>query len=312
MTFMGKLFYLTVFPGFIFILFSGTLIRGIKGTVPGLSYGRESAFPASSLRALCRLLTGETIAVGGSLHAVLWIGPAVKIFSLSWITCIIFGYMQGDVFLLILLLLSFSSVDLLICWLSGSSRVRRECPRAAASIIGWALPLSLVLTAIALRVSDPTIAGIMRWQVAYGSLLFSREGGVLAQAGSIISLPVAFFCLLSLTGMKPFGYRAFSYGPGDISGNCSGVPLALLCSAETCGLFVMPLLLVALFFAGPASTWLEVLFWVLKVAGVFVLMLLLNYLTHRVTGRSVLYLMCGLGGILALIAFVLIWFGVGA
>ncbi|MBN2169655.1 MAG: NADH-quinone oxidoreductase subunit H [Actinobacteria bacterium] len=311
MAFASKLFYLAVFPGFFFILVSGTLARGLKQIIPVGGHGQESAFPASSMKTLLGLIAGETIANGGQYHALLWIGPALKLFALSWITCMVFGFMSGDLFLFFTLLLMFSSVDLFICWLSGGKRVRQQCWRTATAIIGWAVPFSLVLSAIALRTETVSIQGILSWQTAYGPLVISPEGGTIALVGAIVMVPAAFLCLASLAGLKPFGTRVFTYQPGDVASEFSGAPLAMFCASQTSALIVMPLLLIVLLFAGPASGWLEVLFWILKVAGALILMLLLDFMTTRAERLRIFYWMVGLGGTLAMTALILTWTGVG-
>ncbi|MBN1289689.1 MAG: NADH-quinone oxidoreductase subunit H [Actinobacteria bacterium] len=311
MTFATKLFYLAVFPGFFFILTGGTLARGLRQSVPAGGHGHDSAFPALSMRALLRLLAGETIAAGGQFHALMWIGPAVKIFSLSWVMCIVFGFMSGDLFLFFTLLLMFSSVDLFVCWLSGGGRVRQQCWRTATAVIGWAVPLSIVLSAIAMRTDSVSMQGIIGWQAAYGPLVVSTEGGIFARIGSIVMVPAGFLCFTSLAGLKPFGTRLFTFQPGDIASEFSGAPLAMLCASQTSALIVMPLIFIALFFAGPASNWLEVVFWVLKVAGAVILMLSVDFMSARAERLKIFYWMVGFGGTSALAAFILTWIGVG-
>lgn len=311
MAFALKLFYLAVFPGFLFTLLAGTLARGLKQAIPAGSCGQESAFPASSPKTLIRLLFSETIAAAGDFHALLWIGPAVKIFALSWISCIVFGFMSGDVFLLFTLLLVFSSTDLFLCWLTGGKRVRQQCWRTATAVIGWVVPLAAVIAAVTLRTDSVSVQGIIRWQGAYGSLIVSPEGGNLARIGCIAGAAASFLCFSSLSGMKPFGTRMFTFQPGDITTEFSGVPLAMLCASQTCALLVMPLVLVSLFFAGPASNWLEVLFWILKVTGALILMVLFDYMSSAAQRFRIFYWMVGFGGALALASFVLVWVGVG-
>ena len=81
----------------------------------------------------------------------------------------------------------------------------------------------------------------------------------------------------------------------------SGPPLAMVRISETVAYFVVPFLITVLFFAGPASTWYEVVFWVLKVLGVFILLAVGHVIFARVRTGSVRTWLLGAGS-LAIIA----------
>ena len=67
-----------------------------------------------------------------------------------------------------------------------------------------------------------------------------------------------------------------------------------------------------LFFAGPAVSWYQVIFWALKVLGILILVLLVDLLSSRAGSRTVIRWGIGAAGTLALLALILTWIGVSA
>lgn len=102
----------------------------------------------------------------------------------------------------------------------------------------------------------------------------------------------------------------FSDAPAGIAQEITGPPLALLRVAQTASLAVIPILVTALFLAGPASNWYEVTFWILKVVGLLLLLGVIDMVSARAGSDRVLRWSLGLGGGLALAGFILIWVGV--
>lgn len=311
MSFVGKLVYLALFPGLLFTCLAGLTARGLLGGMTGVVTGGSPRGPAIGLTGALRLLTAECIPAGGPLHAVMWIAPPVELFALSWVSCLIFGFLGGDLVLLFTLLLLSSAAGMLICFASGNPRVRQNGPSEAAAVLGWAVPLALVIAGVSLRTGEVTVAGLIDWQAGNGGLLWSTAGGgSLAVAGTAMMLAGSLVSVLLLLRFRPLGRGLFSDAPGGVAQDISGPPLALLRMAETASLFVVPLLLVALFLAGPASNWYEVSFWALKVVGLLVLLGVVDMVSARARTERLLLWSVGAGGGLALAGLVLIWVGV--
>ncbi|MBU4301275.1 MAG: NADH-quinone oxidoreductase subunit H [Actinobacteria bacterium] len=311
MAFVGKLAYLALFPGLLFIYMAGLAARGLLGGMSGVVTGGSPRGPALGLPGVLRLLTAECIPTGGSLSAVIWLAPPVMLFALSWVSCMLFGVVGGDLALLFSLLLLSSAAVILICFSSENPRVRQNGRSEAAALLGWAIPLALVIAGASLRTGEASVAGLIDWQVRNGGLLWSMEGGgALAVAGTAMMLAAALLCALLLMRLRPLGRGMFSEAPAGIAQDITGPPLALLRIAETASLAVAPLLLTALFLAGPASNWYEVAFWVLKILGLLLLLGIVDLVSARARSDRLLPWSLGVGGGLALAGLVLVWLGV--
>lgn len=310
MAFMGKIAYMLLFPGLLFVFLAGTLARGLLAGMEGAISGAVPCGPASSVPSLLNLLTGENFPADGSLNFVQWIAPTVKLLALSWISCIVFGFLEGDLVLIFGLLVLASASDLLLCATSANPRVRLSLWPQAVSSVSWAVPLSLVFAAVALRTGEVSISKIIDWQVVNGVMPGSVSGGVLQLVGMGIIVVPAMMAGSTLIGLRPFGRNLFADFPGGIAADVSGPPLAVSRVSQSACLFVIPLLLVALLFAGPFTIWYEVIFWALKVAGVVMILGIVDGVTKRQpTPRAKWWLLFG-GGVLALAGLILVWLGV--
>lgn len=311
MVFVGKIAYLLLFPGMLFVLLAGLAARAVLAGVGTAVAGRERRGAGAGTGFLFSAPRSECIATDGSLHAVTWIAPVVKILALSWVSCLVFGFIRGDLVLLFALLLLASGADVVVAFTSGNPRVRQSAWPEAASLAAWAVPLGLVVATVSLRTGDPTLSGLIKWQSTNGALVAAR-GGAAAQAGTVLALVAALAAALALARLRPLGRGYLSDAPGGLLDDVSGPPLAFFIAGETVGLFVIPLVLVALFFAGPAAHPYEIIFWGLKVLGVFVLLALVDVVSARARSRSALIWGAGAAGAIALAGLVLTWIGVSA
>jgi formate hydrogenlyase subunit 4 len=310
MVFVGKFAYLVLFPGMLFIVLSGLAAGAVLSGVGTALAGNERRGGGPGITYLLHAARSECISTGGSLQAVTWIAPVVKLLALSWISCIVFGFIAGDLVLLYVLLLLASGCDVVVALLSGNPRARQAAWPEAASLISWAVPLALVLAALALRTGQATVSGLIAWQTTNGVMVAASAGGGAAQAGSVLALLAALASGIALARLRPLGRGYFSDAPAGILDDVSGPPLSFFIAGGTAALFVVPLVLVALFFAGPAGNWYEVVFWALKALGIFVLLALVDVVSARARASRVLLWGAGIAGALALAGFILIWTGV--
>lgn len=310
MAFVGKLAYLFLFPGLLFVLMSGLVARAIlAGMSTAVTGGPATTLPGNTRRVV-RLIGRESLATGGALNVLQWAAPAVKLLALSWVSCILIGFLPGDLVLLFALLLLTSSCDLVLVFCSANPRVRQNGRAEAACALGWAVPLALVLAGVALRTGEVGISPIIRWQAANGVLVASSASGVTAAVGSALGMFAAFTTTLCLARMKPLGRGLLDDPPGGIASDLSGPPLAMLNMSQIALYFVVPLLLVVLFLAGPASTWHGIAFWVLKVGSVVVILGVFDLVSSRARSGRALAWSLGVAGGLALAGLVLVWIGV--
>ncbi len=309
MAFVGKLANLVLFPGLLFIALTGLVARAILGGMSSVVTGASSEGPGSGMPGLLRLFADESVAADGALRAVQWIAPVVKLAALSWVTCIIFGYRGGDLALVFALLAISSAADVLVASCSSNPRVRQSCFAECARSAGWGIPLALVLATVALRTGQVSFAGVMGWQSSNGILIAPTSTGVLTEVGVALSLAAAALAALGIARLRPLSPGLFDDPPGGITADMSGPPLAMLRLSDAASLFTAALLLAALFFAGPASTVAEVAFWVMKVAGITLLMGLVDIVSPELGSPRALALALGAGGVLAVAGLILVWIG---
>jgi formate hydrogenlyase subunit 4 len=312
MEFVGKFAYLVLFPGMFFVVLSGLVASAVHSGVGTAVAGFERRGGGSGMTYLWHAARKECISTGGSLHAVIWIAPVVKLLAVSWVSCIVFGFISGDLFLLYALLLLASGCDIVAALLSGNPRTRQAAWPEASSLIAWAVPLALVLAALSLRSGQATVSGLIAWQATNGVMLAASAGGAAGQAGSVLALLAALASGLALARLRPLGRGYLSDAPAGILDDVSGPPLSFFAAGETATLFVIPLVLVALFFAGPAGNWYEIVFWALKALGIFVLLALVDVVSARARASRALLWGAGIAGTLALAGLVLTWIGVSA
>jgi len=310
MAFVGKMAYLVLFPGILFILLAGLLAEVVSTGMGTALAGGERRGAAAHVAWLSAAFDQEAIATGGALGAVIWLAPVVKAVALAWVSCIIFGFFSGDLVLLFALLLVAGGADLFAALLSANPLAVQEAWAEAASLLAWAVPFALVLAAVALRSGEVSVSGLIKWQAANGVLLASSSGGATAQAGGALALVATISAAVALARLRPLGRSYTSGSPGGMLDDVSGPPLAMFAGSEAAALFVVPLVIVTLFFAGPSASWYQVLFWALKVLGVIILLLLIDLLSARCDSRTVIRWGVGAAGLIALLGLVLTWIGV--
>lgn len=310
MAFVGKIAYLVLFPGILFILLAGVLARAVSTGMGAALSGGDRRGLAASAAFMFSAPDQEAISTGGALYAVVWLAPLVKLVALAWVSCIIFGFFNADLVLLFALLLVAGGADLLTAFLSPNPLVMRQAWGEAASLLAWAVPFAGVCAAVALRSGQVSVKAVIDTQVTGGVLLASASGGAVARVGGALTLIAAISAGVALARLRPFGRGYAAGSPGGMLDDVSGTPLAMFAGAGAAALFVVPLVIVMLFFAGPAGNWYEIIFWALKVLGVLVLLLLVDLVSARAGSRTVTRWGVGAMGFIALLGLVLTWIGV--
>lgn len=308
MVFVGKVAYLALFPGALFIILAGVAAKLVTSGVAH-AFAGPSRLGSWSTPELIRATETECIAAGGPLHAATWITPVFKLMAISWASCIVFGFLPGDLVLLYFLLLAAAGADVLFAYISGNPRVRQQAWPEAVSLLAWALPFALATCCVALRTHTASVSALINLQGAAGPTLAGPLGGVVADVGMGLALLAALFASVAIMRFKPLG-RGYMTGSGALLDDVSGPPLAFFLAGNAAMLFVAPLVLVALFFAGPASHWYQVLFWFLKVLGLLVLLAIADAALSRACPRRVAAWGIGFAGGAALAGLILVWIGV--
>ncbi len=265
MAFVGRLAYLVLFPGLLFVLAAGGLAWSAARRLASL--GSTPELEAGGIRGILAPLRDSDRGGGGEYDFLHVSCPAVKMLSLAWVSCMVFGALGGDLVLAYALLLLALGCDLLAGFMAPGAEARRAARERISGMAGWAAPFALVLAGASLRTGRVGVTAVIDWQAANGSLVSSPLGGALATAGSAVLLAAALLCSSALAGMRPLGGGIRTEDEAGRECALSGVRLSLQRGGRAAQLFVAALVVCALFLAGPASTWYEVLLWALKVAG---------------------------------------------
>lgn len=276
MEFVGRLAYLVLFPGLLFITAAGTVAWSVARRIASFGPGAPLD-PGPGPTGILEPLKSETREGGrGEVEFLDLACPQVKILCLAWVSCAVFGVMSGDVALVYALFALAFTCDALVESFRLPPGGRPGATEAAARALGWLAPLAPVLAGVALRTGQVSVSGVIEWQAANGMLVSSPEGGPLATAGAAVLLGAALLFGSGMAGMRPrpCGDRSGSGAGGE--GEPAGVKLALDRCGRAARLFVTALLICALFLAGPASNWHEALSWALKIAGMVAVFALLE------------------------------------
>lgn len=310
MEFVGKFAYLFLFPGALFTVLAGVAARTVTSGV-SIAVAGQVRSGSRSTTEMVRAASTECIATGGALHAAMWVAPVFKLMVVSWASCILFGFIRGDLVLLFALLLAAAGSDVLFAYISPNPRVRQQAWSEGVSLLAWAVPFALVTACIALRTHTVSVSDLINLQSASGTTLAGPAGGVAADIGMALALLAALFATVALARLKPLG-RGYLVGTGALMDDVSGPPLAFFYASHLAMLFVAPLVIVVLSFAGPAAHWYQVGLWALKVLGVLVLLGLVEVVCARARASRVAIWGIGFAGSLALAGLILVWIGVRA
>lgn len=305
MSFIGKIAYLALFPGALSLLLAGAAARGTLEAVSAVLKAPRDT-PSASLYSIYERFSAKPARAGFLSSAVLWTAPPARLFAVSWVVCVVTGFLDGDTVLVFFLMLLALAAQLVVPRTSGEPvGVSME----NAAVLGCAVALALALAGVSLRTGEVEVASIISWQVRNGFLVASSAGGALARSGSILGLVGALVAGLALMGLRPFRRAGPAGSQGDAREGLSGPPLAALQVSDAAMLIAAPLLVVSLFMAGGASNFYEIAFWALKVLGVVVLCGVIDAVACRFARRRALAFVSGAGCAAALAGFLLVWIG---
>ncbi len=315
------LFYILVFPGFLFVAVSGLLLSGIDRKVLARMQKRVGPPVRQPFFDFFKLMGKETIVPDAANRTAYMAAPVIATVSLAVLMLFIpmFGYVgvSGSSDLIVILyLLTIPAVALIIGGsASGSPFAGIGISREMVTMMAYELPLVLVFLAAARKVGGSTLVfsldAIVGWQHVNGSLLFHWS-----------MIPAALAMLLVIpaeVGTQPFDVAEaeteICEGPLI---EYSGAPLALFKLNTAMKMFIMTSLFTALFLGGFkfefAST---ALGWALSALVVFAISALLTILCmtliHAVTARLKIehlfkFYWTVVAG-LALISLILVWCG---
>lgn len=310
------LFYLLVFPGFLFCVFAGLLLSGADRKLVARMQGRVGPPLTQPIYDFFKLMGKETIVPEQAHKKPFLAAPVVGFVSLVTLALFIpvkrFMPFDGVADIVVILyLLCIPSLALIVgAAASGSPFAAVGLSREMVSIISYELPLAAVLLTVGKLAGEGAVtlsfSDIAAYQVVNGPNILHWS-----------ILPSALAMLLVIpceAGSHPFD---IAEAETEICEGAlceySGAPLALFELNSALKKYIMPALFTALFLgsAGTGMLWLDA---VIFFAECFVVMFISVTLPHAICARmrveQVFKFYWTTVSVLALAGFMLVWLGI--
>lgn len=313
---LENIFYILIFPGFLFACFAGLLLAGIDRKIVARMQKRVGPPILQPFYDFMKLLGKETIIPHAAAKRVFLAAPVAGLVSLI-VTALFIPVGGISVFqstadiVVIIYLLIIPAVSIIVGGAaSGSPYAGVGLSREMVAVVSYELPFIMILLAIAKKVGGEggmtfSFEEITAWQAANGVLI-----------GQWALIPAALAMLLVIpaeVGSHPFDIAEAETEicEGTLV-EYSGAPLAVYELSHAVKMFIMTALFTALFL-GSITTGIVVLDIVIFLAICIVVTVLCMSLIHAITARlkvEVLFrfywkIVTGL----ALLSLILVWLG---
>ncbi|MCX5700559.1 MAG: NADH-quinone oxidoreductase subunit H [Candidatus Omnitrophica bacterium] len=244
---MKTIFYLLIFPGFLFSLTVGLLAGWLDRKLTARLQWRVGPPWYQNFMDILKLLGKETIVPEGS-KLVFLLSPYLGLASVVLVTASLgrsiispLDSFSGDL-IVFLYLLIIPAIAVII----GASSSRNPLASVGASremklILAYELPLILCVIAVVLKCKGALQIGqVIQYQLLYGSIAFSLSGA--------LAFIVAIFCIQAKLGIGLFD---IAEADQEIMGGTlieySGLPLAIFKLTKAVMLYVLPVFIIVLF-----------------------------------------------------------------
>jgi NADH-quinone oxidoreductase subunit H len=308
---MGKeIFYFLIFPGLLFSGIVGGFLSWFDRKITARVQFRQGPPLLQPLYDFIKLLTKETLIPKQGSRFTYLLAPVFALFgaviSAVFILLPLFGINTGFVgdLIVIIYLLNIPSLSFMIGALaSGNPLAAVGASREMKLILSYEVPFLLVLISIILKSGmSIKLSEIIAFQTANGAFIGSISG--------VIGFIVALMCIQAKLGLVPFD---MAEGEGEICDGItiefSGTTYALVNLAKYIMLFVLPALVVGLFFAGMNFEGINILWSVLKVVLVVLLVTLVRNTSPRVRIDQAMRFFWIWMNLLAIVSIILAIFG---
>ena len=308
---MGKeIFYFLIFPGLLFSGIVGGFLSWFDRKITARVQFRQGPPLLQPLYDFVKLLTKETLIPKKGSQFTFLVAPVLALFgaviSAVFILLPLFGIKTGFVgdLIVIIYLLNIPSLSYMIGALaSGNPLAAVGASREMKLILSYEVPFLLVLISIILKSGmSIKLSEIIAFQTINGAFIGSISG--------VIGFIVALMCIQAKLGLVPFD---MAEGEGEICDGItiefSGTTYALVNLAKYIMLFVLPALVVGLFFAGMNFEGINILWSVLKVVLVVLLVTLVRNTNPRVRIDQAMRFFWIWMNLLAVVSIILAIFG---
>jgi NADH-quinone oxidoreductase subunit H len=284
-----EIFYLLIFPGFLFAVLAGSLMAALNRKVSARFQFRVGPPWHQSITDILKLFGKETILIKNSFIPIYIAAPLMAV-AVVMLGSLIMGTaaflkvdMVGDLLFFIYLLLIFTVSIILGGFSSRNVYAGFGSGREINLLIAYELPfflsilIPIIKTGFSLKITD-----ILGWQASHGAIIGSASG--------LIGFVVIILCIQAKMGLTPFDIsEAETELVGGFLTEYSGPLLGCWKIAYNMLYVVLPLTVVVLFLGGvTGSTWVETLLGILKYLGVIILMIIIRNTNPRLRINSII------------------------
>jgi NADH-quinone oxidoreductase subunit H len=302
---MRELFWFFIFPGFLFSSAVGLFLTWVDRKVTARIQWRVGPPIYQPFADFFKLLSKETLIPDGASKLLFLIAPIISVFAMSAVGAMLIimnfyptSSFMGDL-IVIIYLLALPPLATII----GASASKNPLSAVGASremtlYFGYELPfITAILVAIIKTGGEIRIGEIVMFQEMYGPILYSISG--------VIATIVILVCMQAKLGYVPFDIaEAEQELMAGVYTEYSGFALALFKLTKAMMLFLLPCLIITLFWGGIAS-W----FAILKLLLFVVLIILIKNTNPRLRiDQALKFFWIGLMP-LAVLGIVLAFFG---
>lgn len=306
----GKILYwLLVFPGFLFTAFAGLFVSWIDRKVTARVQWRVGPPWYQPFADIIKLLGKETIIPDSASRGAFLLAPILGLAAtIVAATTILmanirpdFGFV-GDLIVIIYLLTIPAIATIIGGSASGNPISSIGVSREIKLVLAYELPFILALVIPIIKVGN---------QIQLGAIIIGQSNGaVITSLSGIIGFIVAFFCIQAKLGLVPFDLAEAETeiiaGPYT---EYSGAPLAIFKLTKAMLLVVLPVFLITVFWAGMGASAASVLKGILKYLFVVVLIVLVRNTNPRVRIDQAIKFFWGPMSILAVLGIILAFMG---
>jgi len=281
---MGKeIFYFLIFPGLLFSGIVGGFLSWFDRKITARVQFRQGPPLLQPLYDFVKLLAKETLIPKSGSRFTFLIAPIFALFgaviSAVFILLPLFGMKTGFVgdLIVIIYLLNIPSLSYMIgAFASGNPLAAIGASREMKLILSYEVPFLLVLISIILKSGmSIKLSEIIAFQTVNGAFIGSISG--------VLGFIVALMCIQAKLAFVPFDMPEAEGEICDgITIEFSGTTYALVNLTKYIMIFVLPALVVGIFFAGMNFVGINILWSILKIVLVVLLVTLVRNTSPRV------------------------------
>jgi NADH-quinone oxidoreductase subunit H len=248
---LDYLFLFLIFPGFLFSASMGLLVGWIDRKVTARLQYRVGPPWYQNFADIAKLFYKETLVPEGASRSVFFAAPLVAMAAATLASTILLvinvapeSSFVGDIIVVVYLLMIPPIALMLGGFASGNPLASLGGSREMKLMLSYELPFLLALAVPVMKCG---------YSLSIGDIITRQQAGlpVVASVSGVLSLAVMIFCVQAKLGMVPFDMPEAETELA--SGPCieySGKALAIFKITKAITLFMLPILLITLYFGG--------------------------------------------------------------